>query len=417
MTRSRFPTNFLWGVATAGHQNEGNNDRSDIWFLETVTPSLFREPSGIACNGYELWPGDLDIVAGLGLNAYRFSVEWARIEPERGVIDQAALDHYEQLVDGCLARGLQPVVTFNHFSAPHWFAAEGSWLAADAPQLFADQCDRVMARVGDRIAAGVTLNEPNLEQLLQSKLPPAVEEIKLAMLAAAAGAAGSASYHAANVIPGADQLAFRDAFAEVHRAGKAAIKARRADLPVGVSIAIADEVALPGGEAHRDAKRERVYDFWLDIARGDDFIGVQNYERCYHGPEGEVVVDGPRNGMGTVIEPGSLAGAVAYAHERSGVPVMVTEHGIQIDDDAARAAFIPASLDLLAEQIAEGIPVLGYFHWTLMDNYEWIFGYGPKLGLVAVDRQTLERSPKPSAARLASYIGAASSIERGAARG
>ncbi|HYP72521.1 MAG TPA: family 1 glycosylhydrolase, partial [Microbacterium sp.] len=215
---------------------------------------------------------------------------------------------------------------------------------------------------------------------------------------------GSARYFAGNVIPQAAQAEFQLAFTVAHRAAKAAIKARRSDLPVGVSIAISDEYALPGGEAHRDARRARTYDHWLEVARDDDFIGVQNYERTVHGPDGEVVPDGARNGMGTVIEPASLAGAVRYAHEVSGVPVMVTEHGLQSDDDTQRAQFIPAALELLAAEIAAGVPVLGYFHWTLMDNFEWIFGYGPKLGLFEVDRETFARTAKPSAAAYAHAV-------------
>lgn len=393
-----FPDGFLWGVATAGHQNEGGNSASDIWFLEHTKPTLFREPSGDACRGLELFEQDLDIVAGKGLNAYRFSVEWARVEPTRGEVSNAALDHYERVVDAALGRNLAPVVTFNHFAAPHWFSAAGSWLAPDAAALFAEQADRVMARIGDRIAAGVTINEPNLEQLLQAggKLPPIAEQIKRDMLAAAARSAGSERYFASNVIPADAQGAFQEAFTVAHRAAKDAIKSHRSGLPVGVSIAISDEVALAGGEERRDARRAAVYDHWLDVARDDDFIGVQNYERTYHDRSGEVVPDGPRNGMGSVIEPGSLAGAVRYAHQRSGVPVLVTEHGIQTDDDAQRAAFIPAALTELEREIAAGTPVLGYCHWTLMDNFEWIFGYGPKLGLVAVDRETFARTPKPS---------------------
>ncbi|MEU9734360.1 family 1 glycosylhydrolase [Streptomyces sp. NPDC048002] len=132
-------------------------------------------------------------------------------------------------------------------------------------------------------------------------------------------------------------------------------------------------------------------------ARDDDFIGVQNYERVVHGPDGEVRVDGELNGMGTVIAPGSLAGAVRYAHEVSGVPVLVTEHGIQTPDDDQRAAFVPAAVRELALAVDAGTPVLGYCHWTLLDNFEWIFGYGAQLGLCEVDRRTFERRPKPSA--------------------
>ncbi|GAA4192883.1 family 1 glycosylhydrolase [Microbacterium oryzae] len=401
-----FPDDFLWGVATAGHQNEGGNVHSDIWHLENTTPSLFREQSGEACRAYDLFEADLDTVAGMGLNAYRFSVEWARIEPARGEVSQRELDHYERVVDAALERGIAPLVTFNHFASPHWFSAAGSWLASDAADLFADQCDRVMARFGDRLAAGVTLNEPNLEQLLQAggKLPPVAEQIKREMLAAAARAAGTDRYFASNVIPADVQDDFQAGFTLAHRAAKAAIKARRADLPVGVSIAIADDVALPGGEEHRDARRAAVYDHWLEVAREDDFIGVQNYERFLFDASGEVLPDGPRNGMGSVLEPASLAGAVRYAHEVSGVPVLVTEHGIQTDDDSQRAAFIPAALETLAAEIAAGTPVLGYCHWTLMDNFEWIFGYGPKLGLVSVDRDTFARTPKPSADAYAAVV-------------
>ncbi|MFK4759821.1 glycoside hydrolase family 1 protein [Microbacterium sp. ZW T5_45] len=406
-----FPESFLWGVATAGHQNEGANVDSDIWFLEHVEPSLFRERSGDACQAYERYEDDLDIVAGLGLNAYRFSVEWARIEPRRGEISEDALDHYEKVIDAAVARGLAPVVTFNHFAAPSWFSAAGSWLADDAADLFALQVGRVMDRFGDRIAAAVTINEPNLEQLLQAggKLPPIAEQIKKEMLAAAAQKSGTEHYFASNVIPADRQHAFQAAFTVAHRAAKAAIKSRRPELPVGISIAIADEVALPGGEAHRDARRAAVYDHWLDVARDDDFIGVQNYEQFVYDADGEVAPAGALNGMGTAIEPGALAGAVRYAHERSGVPVLVTEHGLQSDDDAQREAFIPAALAGLQQEIAAGTPVLGYCHWTLMDNFEWIFGYGPKLGLVAVDRETFERTPKPSAAAYASFVESARS--------
>ncbi len=109
MTKSRtVPADFYWGVATAGHQNEGDNVTSDTWFLENVTPTIFSEPSGRAANGWDRWESDLDLMVGMGLNSYRFSVEWARIEPEEGRFDAAALDHYEALVNGCIARGLAP---------------------------------------------------------------------------------------------------------------------------------------------------------------------------------------------------------------------------------------------------------------------------------------------------------------------
>ncbi|MDH2443171.1 family 1 glycosylhydrolase [Amnibacterium sp. CER49] len=394
-----FPADFLWGVATAGHQNEGDNTTSDTWFLEHVTPTIFREPSGRACNGYELWETDLDLAVAMHLNSYRFSVEWARVEPEAGRIDEAALDHYEAVVDGAVARGLAPVVTFNHFTAPHWFAARGGMLAEDAAPRFARYCDVVMERFGDRIAIAMTLNEPNLPRLLSFILPPPVLDLTRATLSAASEAAGVERYRASNVVQPEDYDAIEEGLTAAHRAGKAAIKGRRPDLPVGFSIAMVDDVAAPGGEAARDAKRAAAYGRWLALAAEDDFVGVQNYERVVHGPEGPLPApDGAvLNEMGSAVEPASLAGAVRYAHEVTGVPALVSEHGVGTHDDRVRVGFLEPSLEALAEAIAEGVPVLGYCHWTHLDNFEWVGGYGPRLGLHEVDRTTFVRTPKPSA--------------------
>jgi beta-glucosidase len=395
-----FPADFLWGVATAGHQNEGDNVTSDTWFLEHVSPTVFREPSGRACNGYELWATDLDLAVAMHLNAYRFSVEWARVEPAEGRFDDAALAHYEAVVDGCLERGLAPIVTFNHFTAPHWFAAKGGVLAEDAANRFARYCDVVMQRFGDRIAMALTLNEPNLPRLLDWVLPPFVLDLTRATLAAASEAAGVGRYRAGNVVQPEDYDGIEDGFAALHVAGRAAIKARRADLPVGLSIALIDDVAAEGGEAIRDRKRAEVYGRWFELAREDDFVGVQNYERVVYGPDGPLPApDGATlNEMGSAVEPASLGGAVRYAFEQSRVPVLVTEHGVATADDTIRVGFLEPALESLAEVMADGVPVLGYCHWTHLDNFEWIGGYSTQLGLHAVDRTTFERTPKPSAA-------------------
>src|SRR6476660_5090002 len=161
-----FPPGFRWGVATSGHQTEGGNTGSDTWFLENVRPTAFREPSGRACNSYELWREDVDLVAGLGLDAYRFSVEWARVEPAEGEFSAEALAHYRAIVDYCVAAGIAPVVTYNHFTAPHWFAKRGGWLDPQAPALFGRYCGVVAEDLGDGPAWAVTLNEPNLPRLL-----------------------------------------------------------------------------------------------------------------------------------------------------------------------------------------------------------------------------------------------------------
>ena len=407
MTDLTFPSDFLWGAAGAGHQIEGDNDSSDTWFAELVEPSVFMEPSGKACDSWNRWREDIGLVVAMGLTSYRFSVEWARVEPEEGVWSEEALDRYEAMVDECVAQGLAPVVTFNHFTAPHWFAARGSWLDPDAPALFARYCDRLMERFGDRIAYAVTLNEPNLPHVLSwLNLPDFVRQVERATIEACSAKAGVPAYRLANVVLPEELDAMEDGLEAGHRAGKAAIKARRPDLPVGLSLAIMDDVVDGDDPSVRDRKRAECYQRWLVLAREDDFLGVQNYERVPYDGHGPVPpADGvPVNEMGTAIEPLSLAGAVRYAHAATGVPILVTEHGLSIADDSFRAAFIEPSLAGLRSVMDEGVPVLGYIHWTLLDNFEWVFGYKHQLGLHEVDRVTFERTPKPSAGVYAALV-------------
>jgi beta-glucosidase len=396
-----FPPGFLWGVAGAGHQSEGGNDNSDTWFAEHVTPTVFAEPSGRACDSWARWREDIGLASGLGLTAYRFSVEWARVEPEPGIFSGEALGHYEAMVDECLARGLAPLVTFSHFTSPHWFARQGGFGNPDAPRLFARYCDQVMQRFGDRIAYAITLNEPNLPRLLTwFGLPDSVGELNRATLRAASEAAGVPAYRLANVVLPEDLDALEKGLAASHVAAKAVIKARRPGLPAGFSLAIMDDVVAGDDPSVRDRKRAECYQPWLELARDDDFLGVQNYERVVFDASGMVPPPAgvPVNQAGTAVEPLSLAGAVRYAHAVAGVPVLVTEHGIATTDDTIRAAFIEPALQGLLDVIDQGVPVLGYTHWALLDNFEWIFGYAIRYGLHEVDRTTFERTAKPSAA-------------------
>ncbi|GAA5036044.1 family 1 glycosylhydrolase [Microbacterium fluvii] len=405
-----FPPGFLWGVATAGHQVEGGDTASDTSFLEQVAPTVFQQPSGDACRSWELWQTDLDLAAGLGLNAFRFSVEWARIEPVPGEFSEDALDHYAAVVDGCCARGLAPVITLSHFTSPHWFAMRGAWLDPEAPELFARFTRRVIERLGGSIRAVVTFNEPNLPEMLTwSGLPPFVAELERATLEAAGRAAGVERYRTGNVMIPEDFPGMREGMTRAHLAAKQVIAELRPDLEVGLSISMADDVALPGGEALRDRKRAEAYDYWLRLAADDDFIGVQNYERLVYGPDGLVrpAAGTALNEMGSAVEPQSLRGAVEYAYAVSGVPVFVTEHGVSTDDDTLRAGLLEPALEGLAAAMAGGVPVLGYCHWTLMDNFEWIFGYTRQLGLFSVDRGSFARIPKPSAAVYAELVGRA----------
>jgi beta-glucosidase len=396
-----FPKGFLWGAATAGHQIEGNNTNSDGWLLENVKPTLFREPSLDAANSFELWPTDLDLVKSLGLNTYRFSLEWARIEPEPGKFSIAMLDHYKAMIEGCRARGLVPMVTFNHFTTPRWFAELGAWTYEKSSELFARFCDRATRHLGEKIGYATTLNEPNLSLLLAATQPELMTlsaPMLRAMVAAAAKACGSERFQSANLLDSETARIALPNMIAAHKAGRAAIKSIRPDLPVGVSLAMTDDQD-GGSAAKRDQVRADAYGAWLEATKGDDFIGVQNYaryrwdtKRAKPPPPGARLDD-----RGQEVYPASLAGAVRYAHKVSGCPVMVTEHGVSAKDDTLRAWLIPAALKDLKATMDDGVPVLGYIHWSLIDNYEWIFGYEPKFGLCAFDRTTFKRTPKPSA--------------------
>lgn len=396
---SAFPKNFLWGTATSGHQTEGNNVSSDSWLLETVKPTTYAEPSGDAVNSFVMWPRDLDLVKEIGLNTYRFSLEWSRIEPEQGLFSIAMLDHYKAMIQGCISRGLKPAVTFNHFTCPRWFGALGGWTNSKAPELFVRFCERAARHLSEGIAYATTLNEPNLPGLISGlHLPPEVYLADKENRAAAARAVGADSFYGGFLFTADEYARMIENLASAHRRGREAIKSVRPELAVGVSLAISDDQAV-GSDSKRDARRLEAYGFWLELAKHDDFVGVQNYDRTRIDASG--VMPPPAgaalNSMGTEIYPPSLEGAVRYAHEATGRPVLVTEHGIGVSDDRLRAAFIPSALTGLKRAIDDGVPVLGYIHWSLLDNFEWYFGFGRTFGLAHVDRATFKRTLKPSA--------------------
>ena len=398
----RFPDQFLWGASVAGHQVEGNNVNSDIWYLENLPDSAFKDRSGDAVNHLELWETDLDIAKAMGLNTFRFSVEWARIEPVEGSFSTDGLAHYRKVMEGCKARGLNVFVTYNHFASPLWLSADGGWLNEEAPERFARYCEVVSQELGDLMDYAITFNEPQILPLLRRLgLPNFVIQKQEAMLATAEADLGIERFSSINVSRFEDIDRLQAMLVKGHISARDVIKSIQPDLPLGVSIAIFDDQEAEP-DSVIDQVREELYAPWLAVAKDDDFLGIQNYERAIWNKSGKQ--DPPeedvraRNFMGHEVYPPSIAGAVRYGHEMTGRPIIVTEHGVGTDDDAVRAEFIEQSLAHLHAAMEDDVPVLGYCHWSLLDNFEWIFGFGPKFGLIDVDRATFERTPKPSAA-------------------
>lgn len=395
-----FPQGFLWGTATAAHQVEGNNSRSDFWLLEHTPGTLFAEPSGDTCDQYHRYRQDIGLLAQLGFQSYRFSIEWARIEPEEGHFSVAALDHYRRVIACCLEHGVVPCVTFHHFTSPIWFTADGGWEDARNVDRFLRYCERAARHLGDLIGIGCTINEANLVATLQVTGVVPEQGIKAVapFVAAAAARAGSTLDRFGPFFLG-HPMRIRDTMLEAHVRARDVIKAGPGHFPLGVTLAMQDYQAVCGGEAQRDRARAESFDPFLEAARADDFVGVQTYSRHRYGPDG---VLGPEAGVPTLIMgyefwPQAIGATVRYAWEKAGVPIYVTENGIGTTDDVQRIEYERGALTAVADCLRVGIDVRGYFYWSLLDNFEWLFGYGPQFGLVGVDRATQLRTPKPSA--------------------
>lgn len=406
------PNGFLWGAATAAHQIEGNNVNTDLWVSEWSPNSGFAEPSGDACDSYHRYGDDISLLAAAGLNAYRFSIDWARIEPEAGHFSRAELDHYRRMVGTCLEHGVSPMVTLQHFTGPRWFQRAGSWGSEHSANWFARYAERVTQHLGDLVPQICTINEANILCMVfatgmapaaheddfrgATRKWPQAEERDLATRLASSG--GMGSWPSPELAP----------MAAAHRAAFDAIKSVRSEVQVGWSLALVDFQSVEGGEERLAAARQKVQLDWLEVSKADDFVGVQTYSRERFGPDGKVARPAGCETTLTGWEyyPVALEHTLRLAAS-AGVPMYVTENGMATADDARRIDYTTEALRGMGRCIADGLDVRGYFHWTLLDNWEWMSGFGPTFGLIAVDRDTFARTPKPSLAWLGSVARAA----------
>jgi beta-glucosidase len=374
----RFPDGFVWGTATAAHQIEGGNVNNDWWAWEHKPGTLCAEPSGDACDSWHRWSEDIDIVASLGLSSYRFSLEWSRIEPAEGEWSHAVVAHYRRIGAALLERGIEPVITFHHFTTPQWVVAAGGWTEPATADRFARFCARAAAELSPVLRRACTLNEPNIVTTM--------------------------GYEFGLFPPGETDSARKDQASAVmvaaHRAAVAAIRDAVPGVPVGLTLSMTDYQLAPGGEAKLVEVR-RDEDVFFDAVSGDDFVGVQAYTRMLIGPDGWIgpAPGVPTTSMGYEYWPDALEATVRRAWDYTGgqVPIIVTENGIGTDDDAERIAYVRTALEGVLRCLADGVDVRGYTCWSLLDNFEWVLGYKPKFGLVSVDRSTFTRTPKPSA--------------------
>jgi beta-glucosidase len=387
---------FLWGAATAPHQTEGNNVNSDWWLYEQRMPHF--NASGDAVDSYHRYEEDMRLLAEAGLTAYRFGIEWARVEPLPGQFSLAELAHYRRMIEAALRLGLTPVVTLHHFSSPRWFIEEGGWLGDTALERFSAYVTRV-CDILDDVAWVCTINEPNMFAFMM-------------LMAGAINADAVPEMDTPTMQEGAFVLprplpAATQRLIDAHHAARTIVR-ERTDAAVGWTVAnLALYAADPSDEAHLREERDAREDVFLEAARGDDFIGVQAYST--QAVDGNGLVPNPPSPdntlVGTPYRPDALGIAVRHAWDvTGGIPIMVTENGIATADDARRIAYMSEALTHLFAAMDDGIDVRGYLHWSALDNFEWGH-WEPTFGLIAVDRTTFARTPKPSLAWLGDLAG------------
>ena len=406
-----FPTRFLWGAATAAHQVEGDNRKSDWWAWEHRPGTPVPEPSGIAIDHYHRYPQDIALLAGLGLTTYRYSVEWARVEPAEGSFSRAEIDHYKRMTDAVLGAGMTPMVTLNHFTLPEWAGRRGGWMDPALPALLARYCDRMVRELGDRVDWYCTINEPGVVAfggyISALGWPPGTRD------------AGSWKKAIRGLVKG-------------QRLARSAVKNARPTARAGATHSMQAWEPDAGSRPMVDYVRRMNEDVFLEAAEADDFIGVQTYSRvrvhlsrpvrialraALLSRVGMDLAAPPairREARGQTPPPGERTTLMGYAFTPEAVgatirrvagmfpgrEIVVTETGVATHDDAERVEYIDRGLAAIHAAIAEGIPVRGYIHWSAFDNFEWAHGYRPTFGLIGIDRTTLERTVRPSARHL-----------------
>jgi beta-glucosidase len=433
----RFPAGFVWGASTSSYQIEGavDTDRrgKSIWDIFSHTPGRVKggDTGDVACDHYHRWREDVDLLARGGFTAYRFSTAWSRILPAgAGAVEPRGLDFYERLVDGLLARGIEPWLCLYHWDLPQALQEEGGWLNRGTSEKFADYARVVGKRLGDRVKHWATFNEPNIHALFGYGL----------------------GEHAPGITGLPNMLAAMHNQNLAHGRAVAALRAEHADLRVGTVISLQRVRPSSGSEVDRRAA-ERFEALWngacLDplmtgtypapvagefapfIAEGDlaaihqplDFIGMNYYAPMYvaDAPQslfgawfGAVPPGTPFTAMGWPVDPGAFAQELIRLSERYGGPdIYVTENGACYDDPVAtdgtahdedRIAYLRDHLAAAQRALSAGVKLRGYFVWSLLDNFEWQEGYRRRFGVVHVDFDNQKRTPKASYQWLAETI-------------
>ena len=395
----KFPQAFLWGAATSAHQVEGQNIYNDWWQAEQG--HLLKEASDSACKHYELYAEDFTIAQQLNHNCHRFSIEWSRIEPQEGNFQPLEIEHYRKIIADLKSKGMEPVVTLHHFTNPIWFSQKGGWTKFKLQRYFLRFVERMVSECADQVKFWITINEPlvySSHSYLLGAWPP--KECSLFKTAKVTLNLAKAHIKAYRII---------------HK-----IYRQKALAKPMVSIAAnlqAFEVCQPTLKNKLAVYlRNRLYNFYfievLLRKKTLDYIGVNYYGRNLADVHSwgirHLLLDTcqdnhhplRKNSLGWDIYPQGLY-KLLISIKKYNLPVLITENGICTQDDALRWDYIREHLEELYRAIGQGVKVIGYIYWSLIDNFEWDKGFVPRFGLVHVDYQNYKRTIKSSAMKLA----------------
>jgi len=367
----KFPDGFLWGSSTSAYQVEGGIVNTD--WNEAARQGILPDP-GRADDHYHLFEKDFDIAVELGHNAHRFSIEWARIEPEEGVFDERAIEHYKLVFDALEKRHLTPAVTLWHFTVPLWFDKSGGFLRKDAATIFSRYCEYVLDKLGNRSKMWMTMNEPMIwtqNAYFNGNWPPFHNDL-------------------------VDYLRVINVLAAAHKKVYQYVQAKKMPIQLGVAK----------NNMYFDSNRSpfnRMLVWFLDwfwnrrflnkIKGHQDFIALNQYFYKRFGEPRPIL---PRSDMGWEVYPRSLYLCLMEL-KRYNLPVYVMENGIADAADTKRAAFIKEATMWAHKALEDGVPLKGYFYWSLLDNFEWDKGFDKRFGLVEVQYDTMKRIIRPSA--------------------
>lgn len=405
MASLTFPAGFLWGTATAAHQVEGRNFNNDWWAWEQAGHIANGDSSRIACDWWERAEEDFDRAAALGQNAHRLSVEWSRIEPARGRWDDAVIARYRRMLAGLRERGITPMVTLHHFTTPLWLVQEGGWERPSVVEDFRRFAEKTVGELGDLVNLWVTINEPMVyvfRGYFEGRWPPGkkspVAGIRVARHMVMAHAA---AYHAIHRFQPEAQVGIAKHMRVFDPLTSSPLDRAVARLQDFLFNRVFLEALIDG--VFRLPPRRRI----PDAIDSQDFIGLNYYARD------RVAFDlrSPATLFGRLTTtPGAETGPPGWGEmypegiyrllRRLSIwkkPIYITECGVPDTADMDRPRFLIRHLQEVHRAVQEGVPVQGFFHWTLVDNFEWIEGWSMRFGLIGLDVETQERRPKPAA--------------------